>query len=250
MSTDGGTTERAMLEEQLDFLLDSLRDLDRELDAGDIAPDDHAALRADYTARAAAIARQLGGTEIDSPDDTPPLRRPRWHAAVAVMVVAALALGSGWYVAASAGQRLPGQSASGGTEQSTASLLATARQLNFSDPSKAITLYTDVLRTDPDNVEALTYRAWIVALTARNAEGDIRKVAYATVLSDLLRARRADPSYPDAACFLGITYFRFLDDARRAKPQIDECRANNPPQEVQQFVKGIADQVDAAVAGG
>jgi tetratricopeptide (TPR) repeat protein len=238
-----------MLEEQLDFLLDSLRDLDRELAAGDIGPDDHAALRADYTSRAAAIARQLQGSEIDVPDHTPPLRRPRWHAAMAVLVVLALATGSGWFVAASSGQRLPGQSSSGGIEESTATRLASARQLNFSDPGNAIELYSEVLKSNPDNVEALTYRAWIVALTARNATGTVRDAAYATVLADLLKARRIDPTYPDAACFLGITYFRFLDDALSAKPQIDECRENNPPQEVQQFVQGIADQVDAAVSG-
>lgn len=241
--------ERQMLTEQLDFLLDSIRDLDRELSAGDIDALDHAALRADYTARAAAIARQLGGTEIDRPDDTPPIRRPRWRAAVAVLVVLALAGGSGFLVAASSGQRLPGESLSGGIEQSTASRLSNARQLNFSNPERAIELYTEVLRTDPDNVEALTYRAWIVALTARNATGDLRKVAYATVLVDLLKARRLDPSYPDAACFLGIVRFRFLGDAAGAKPQIDECTANNPPQEVRQFVEGIAADIDAALAG-
>ena len=245
----GERPEREVLTEQLDFLLDSLRDLDRELEAGDIEPDDHATLRADYTARAAAIARQLSGTDIDRPDDTPPLRRPRWRGVVAVLVVVALAAGSGFLVAASAGQRLPGESSSGGIEQSTATRLSTARQLNFSDPERAIQLYTEVLRTDPDNVEALTYRAWIVALTARNATGQIRDVAYATVLADLLKVRTADPSYPDAACFLGIVWFRFLGDAAKAKPQIGECTANDPPQEVRQFVEGIEDEIDAALAG-
>lgn len=238
-----------MLSEQLDFLLDSIRDLDRELAAGDIDTVDHAELRADYTARAAAIARQLGGTEIDRPDDTPPLWRPRWRAAVAVLVVLALAGGSGLLVASSSGQRLPGGSSSGGIEQSTASRLSTARQLNFSDPERAIELYTEVLRTDPDNVEALTYRAWIVALTARNATGELRKVAYATVLADLLRARKLDVTYPDAACFLGMVQFRFLGDAASARPQIAECTANNPPQEVRQFVEGISAEIDAALAG-
>ena len=245
----GERPEREVLTEQLDFLLDSLRDLDRELEAGDIEPDDHATLRADYTARAAAIARQLSGTAIDHPDDTPPMPRPRWRAAVAVLVVVALAAGSGFLVAASSGQRLPGESLSGGIEQSTASRLSSARQLNFSDPERAIKLYTEVLRTDPDNPEALTYRAWIVALTARNATGRIRDVAYATVLADLMKVRNSDPAYPDAACFLGIVWFRFMDDAAKAKPQIEECTANNPPQEVRQFVEGIESEIDAALAG-
>lgn len=45
----------AALEEQRDFLLRSLTDLDREHDAGDLDDHDHAELRDDYTARAAEV---------------------------------------------------------------------------------------------------------------------------------------------------------------------------------------------------
>ena len=44
-------------------------------------------------------------------------------------------------------------------------------------------------------------------------------------------------------------WFRFLGDAAKAKPQIGECTANDPPQEVRQFVEGIEDEIDAALAG-
>lgn len=250
MTDAADRTERELLEEQLDFLLDSLRDLERERAAGDIDEPDYEALRNDYIARAAAISHQLNGDEIDREDDTPPLPRRTWaRRIIGVLVVVALAGASGAWVAASAGQRLPGQSSSGGIIESTSTRLSTARQLNFSNPTKAIELYNEVLKVEPDNVEALTYRAWLIALTAREATGNLRDVAYATVLADLLKARNVDPSYPDAACFLGITYFRFLDNAKLAKVQLDECRANNPPQEVEMFLNSIVDQVDAAVAG-
>ena len=65
MAASDERTERDMLEEQLDFLLDSLRDLERELDAGDIDESDYESLRNDYIARAAAISHQLTGDEID-----------------------------------------------------------------------------------------------------------------------------------------------------------------------------------------
>lgn len=247
--------EKALLEEQLDFLLDSLRDLERELAAGDISIEDHRALRDDYVARAAAISRLLsGGTDEDGADaggepGTPP-RRASWPRRItAVLVVVAMATGAGFWVAASSGQRLPGGSASGGKAESTASLLSTARQLNFRDPTRAIDMYNEVLKLEPDNAEALTYRAWLIALTARQATGNLRKAAYAAVLADLLRAQKADPSYPDSYCFLGIVYFRFLDNAQLAKPALDECQANNPPQEVKAFMESIVEQVDAAVAG-
>ena len=47
------------LEEQRDFLLRSLDDLERERDAGDIEPEDYRTLRDDYTARAAAVLRAI-----------------------------------------------------------------------------------------------------------------------------------------------------------------------------------------------
>ena len=250
MAASEDRAERDMLEEQLDFLLDSLRDLEQELDAGDIDESDYESLRNDYIARAAAISHQLTGDEIDRDDDTPPSpRRPWTRRVVSILVVVSLAGASGAWVAASAGQRLPGQSASGGKVESTASMLSTARQLNFSDPTKAIELYNAVLKIEPDNVEALTYRSWLIALTARQATGKLRDVAYATVLADLLKAREVDPTYPDAACFLGITYFRFMNNAKLAKVQLDECQANNPPQEVTMFLNSIVDQVNAALAG-
>ena len=51
--------DRAPLEEQRDFLLRSLDDLEREHDAGDIDETDYLALRDDYTVRAAAVLRSL-----------------------------------------------------------------------------------------------------------------------------------------------------------------------------------------------
>ena len=246
--------EKAQLEEQLDFLLDSLRDLENERSAGDIEQDDYDALRNDYIARAAEISRRLSGRkddlhpEHDDIDDVAPLPRRSWtRRIVAVLVVLSLAVGSGFWVAASSGQRLPGQSASGGIDEMSATRLSTALQLNFSDPTRAIDLYNEVLKVEPDNAEALTYRAWLIALTARQSTGNLRKAAYAAVLADLLKARTADPTYPDSACFLGIVYFRFLDNAKLAKPALDECQSNNPPQEVKMFMESIVEQVNAAV---
>ena len=51
--------EVAALEEQRDFLLSSLADLDREHEAGDLDDDDYEALRDDYTSRAATVLEEL-----------------------------------------------------------------------------------------------------------------------------------------------------------------------------------------------
>ena len=167
-----------------------------------------------------------------------------------VFVVAGLvvvAVGVGWFVANSAGQRLPGQSSSGGIEDSTASLLSQARQLNFSDPQQSIELYTQVLELNPDNVEALTYRSWLVALVAREAADDVKLIAVATSLEGLQRAIEIDPQYADAHCFMGIVKFRFAGDAQGAQDALEVCEANDPPAEVAGFVDSIRAEVDAAL---
>ena len=233
------------LREQQWFLLGSLRDLDRELAAGDISAQDHAELRDGYVARLAAVTRELAGEERRLGRTTRPRRVGR--RIVTVVSVAALAAGSGMFVAVNSGQRLPGGTSSGGIDTSIAGMLAVARSLNFTDPARAIEMYADVLKLDPDSVEALTYQSWLLALSAREASDEVRALAMSTAVSGLERALTIDSSYPDAHCLLGIVYFRFIGDAALAKPRVDACRSLDPPAEVASFVAAIAEQVDAAV---
>ena len=232
------------LRHEQQFLLRSLRDLDNERAAGDIDDADYAALRDGYIARTAAITRELEGAVVE----TATVSRNWARRILVIAVVLAVGAGAGVWVARQSGQRLPGQSASGSIEQSSSTLLASARQLNFSDPGKAIELYTQVLKLEPDNAEALTYRSWILALTARAATGSVKQLALVTAVKDLLRAQQVDEQYPDAHCFLGIVYFRFLNSAALAKPQLDTCKAMNPPKEVQSFVSAIVAEVDKALS--
>jgi hypothetical protein len=234
------------LRDEQQFLLNSLRDLEKERAAGDIDDADYETLRSGYVARTAAITRELEG--LAAAAEVAPKSWARRLLVIACVV--AVAVGAGVFVARSSGQRLPGESATGGIEQSTANMLATARQLNFSDPGKSIELYTKVLKLEPDNTEALTYRSWLLALTARDAEASVKQLALATAVADLIRAQNADPSYPDAHCFLGIVYFRFLEQASLAKKQLDVCVEMNPPASVSSFVKAIVKEVDAAVQRG
>lgn len=248
----GSSDELLRAEQQ--FLLESLRDLERERAAGDIDEVDYATLRDGYIARAAAVTRRLERGDEPWPGDPDVLdadtegpdgrRRAPWmQRIVAVLVVLALAAGSGVWVARQSGQRLPGETATGGIEQSTAGLLATARALNFTDPARAVQLYSDVLKVEPDNVEALTYRSWILALTAREAPAEVKKLALATAVADLGRAQSVDPEYPDSRCLLGVIYFRFLENAALAEPQLTMCKEMNPPAEVAGLVDSVLAQV-------
>lgn len=206
-------------------------------------------------ALAAALARWRRAAQPVAEDDPdvesaapsrPPVAR---RLAVAVATVA-LAAGGGWFVAEQSGQRLPGQSATGGIEESTATLLSQARSLNFSDPKASVDLYSRVLEVDPDNVEALTYRAWILVLAARDASDEVKLAAFAAADGQLRRAIELDPGYPDARCFFGVLLFRYAGDAPAAKEQLDTCASMDPPAVVQGIVEGLRGEVEAVLEEG
>lgn len=235
------------LRNERQFLLQSLRDLIGEREAGDIDETDYVTLRDSYTVRAANIITQLDSDVIRSAKEP---RRSRWRKSMGIAaVVIACAGGIGWFMATQLGQRLPGQSLSGGVADSTASLLSQARSINFTDPAKAVELYSQVLKINPDNIEALTYRAWLIALVSRDASDDLKVLAFATATEGLGRAIAIDPQFADAHCFLGIIRFRIAADAKGAKEELQICQDLNPPTEVQGFVDSIIAEVDAALVG-
>ena len=238
------------LVDQRKFLLQSLRDLDDEFKAGDLDLDDYNSLRSVYVARTAQVIKQIESPEPTSSTGETIESAGRFRQTIiTLLVVLIVAIGAGWLVASQSGQRLAGQSLSGGIEDSTASLLSRARATNFVDPQAAIELYSQVLGLDPDNVEALTYRAWLLALIARGAGNEIKQLAFLSASSDLERAIKLDANYPDAHCFLGIIRFRLAGDAVGSREQLTICESQNPPAEVKSFVDSIIAEVDAAIAG-
>ncbi len=243
---------QASLEDQRTFLLNSIRELDEEFAVGDLDQDDYQSLRSDYVSRTAEVIKQIESPQTTStvsqtPRDATQFTRLRKNL-LTLLIVVVLAVGSGWLVAQQSGQRLSGQSLTGGIEDSTASLLSIARATNFIDPKAAIDLYSQVLEVDPDNVEALTYRAWLLALIARGAGDEIKKLAFLSASNDLERAITIDANYPDAHCFLGIVRFRLGGDAVGAREQLTICASQNPPAEVKSFVDAIVAEVDAVLS--
>ena len=240
------------LEDQRTFLLNSIRELDEEFAVGDLDQDDYQSLRSDYVSRTAEVIKQIESpqttsTVLQTPRDATQFTRLRKNL-LTLLIVIVVAVGSGWLVAQQSGQRLSGQSLTGGIEDSTASLLSRARATNFIDPKAAIDLYSQVLEVDPDNVEALTYRAWLLALIARGAGDEIKKLAFLSASNDLERAITIDANYPDAHCFLGIVRFRLGGDAVGAREQLTICASQNPPAEVKSFVDAIVAEVDAVLS--
>jgi hypothetical protein len=236
---------RDQLQEEREFLLTSLADLEREFAVGDVDDDDYASLKDSYTARAAIIIRELSDVE------QPKIRkRLGWRPFAWSALVVLLAITSGVLVARNTGERLPGQVMTGGIEDgSVSSLLVQARSMGMTDIPGVLDLYSRVLTVEPDNIEALTYFGWFTVLSSTQ-EADAASAATRLQNGMLLlrQATIADETYPDAHCFLGIAFFRFIDDAASAQPEMDACLAENPPAEVASMVQGLVTQIDDAVA--
>jgi tetratricopeptide (TPR) repeat protein len=219
--------ELAALEEQRDFLLRSLADLDREHDAGDLEDEDYQTLRDDYTARAADVLRALDEQRSAFEAARAPRSLGRtlgWAVAVAVFAIV-----SGVAVAGALGARKAGETSSGGV---TVAKTATQRanecipKINQA-PDEANECFEEILKDDPQNVVALTWSAWLLSLVSENLEGVDQRTYQALAAVRLDDAVESDPDYSYARAFRAIVAYRNgrLQDAQR---YLQEFKDNDP----------------------
>lgn len=226
------------LSEERDFLLGSLDDLDAEFAAGDLDRADYEALRADYTARAAAVLRRIEGQPGAVPRDPTPDRTggDRWWWVVGVVALAAVA---GVLVAGFSGSRSAGESITGDIRVTARELLRDA-QVAFADGDLegAIAHYDEVLELQPSNVEALTYKAWFTRLLGDPA-------AAAPLVED---AVAIDPDYADARVFAASIALE-LGDVGAARSHLDAFDALSAPPFLEQLVaqQGLRARLGEAV---
>ncbi len=190
--------------ERRDLLLRSIEDLDRELEAGELDPQDYRVLRDDYTARAAAAIREVEaaarrpGLRAGAQNGSGPLPRR-------ILLVGGLALGA-VAVGIAASSLLAGED-----EPDIPTLLAEADEcMQEDDVECAVDAYDRVLEQDPDQVEALAYRA---ALIYRSGETE-------EALAGLDRAIEIDPTFVDAWGFRVV----ILEQEGRLEEALDEIR--------------------------
>lgn len=235
----------AALEEQRDFLLKSLADLDREHDAGDLDDHDFTQLRDDYTARAAEVLRAIG----DHRGALAATRRPRSRGRMLAIIggVAVFAVLVGVAVAASVGARKPGGTSSGGiTVAETTSQRAQAciPKINTEPPATSIACFRKVLDDDAENPVALTWLAWDISLAAGQAPpatdttggaDDNGATLRAAAGRFLDRAVAADPAYSYARAFRAVVAYR-SGDAADAKKYLADFRAHSPSTEAERVI--------------
>lgn len=214
------------LAEERDHLLGSLDDLEAEFAAGDLDEADYHSLKADYTARAAAVIRRIDGREPSDTDarDTPTPRAGRgWWWVAGVVVLATIA---GVLVAQFSGSR-------GSDDTITGDIRVTARELlrdaqgafSQGDLDGAIEIYDEVLEIQPSNSEALTYKAWFTRL-----KGD--PAAASPIIED---AVAIDPDYPDARVFATAIALD-LGDVETAQAHLDAFDRLSAPPFLEQLV--------------
>jgi tetratricopeptide (TPR) repeat protein len=250
----------ASLEEERRFLLDSLRDLEREHEKGEIADSDYESLKDDYTARAAEVLRAIKASEASAAD---PLdeedasgifdgldlddegagamgrrRHKRSRKVVAWAVIAGMVVLAGASVFALAGGRTTGSPATG-SANTPAQRLALAHQYETQGKAvDALKQYDAVLKADPSNVEALTYRGWLLRLAGLVDQGQ----------ASIEKAVSLDPSFPDAHFFRGMILFQDRNDPAGAIPEFEAYLASNPPADTVQAVQGVLAQAKQAAA--
>jgi len=240
----------AELEEQRRFLLDSIRDIEREHEFGDVGDDDYHALRDGYVARAAAVMREID----DGRSSLLPKRPTHWGRRIAIIGgTIAVAVALGLFVANSAGQRLPGQSLTGGQPADEVSIqLAEGRRLLGSDSAGARAAFGRVLELEPGNAEAATYSAYLLVIDGQKA-GD--QAGVRAGIAGLEAATALDDTYGDPHCLLAVSAGRFLDpvDEEMVTTQGALCLALNPPQDmvsmIQNLIASVTGETTTTLAG-
>jgi hypothetical protein len=245
---------RAGLEEERRFLLDSLRDLEREHDVGDLADDDYVMLREEYTARAASVLRALEDASARRPmarrapasaasGERPGAsrRRGRRGRVLTIAVIAAVAIVSGVTVTGFSGQRVDRMGMAGEPASSmTARHLLNAQRLEAEGKAvEALKEYDAAISADASNVVALTYRGWLLA----------RAGLTDPALASLDRALAVNPRYADAHFFRGMVLYQGRNDPAGAIAEFETYLASNPPPEAAAAVKGVLERARNDAAG-
>jgi tetratricopeptide (TPR) repeat protein len=229
----------ADLEEQRRFLLQSLKDLDSEHEAGDIDEADYRTLKNDYTARAAAVLHAIDERRTGLAQKQRGARRRRstkWTAVV-VTVAVAIAIGGGILVATSSGERVPGQTATGNVPSNVSDQLNAAQQdIAQGKAVDALKLYDQVLKQDPQNAQALTFRGWILESANLHDEA----------LASLDKALAADPTFAMAHYFKGAVLFEGKGDPAAAVKEFEAFLASNPPADAAKTAQDALNQAKQA----
>lgn len=215
-----------------DFLLRSLLDLERERAAGDLDEADYLDLKARYEAKLR-----------DDPSPASEVVRPRrWgRTIVAVAVVAAIGIGGGLAVARWSGSREPGEQVSGRDISTTAQRLADAAELaGQGEVLEALKVYDEVLAENPEDVDALTYKGWLLRnVGTASDEPELAERGVALIE----QATQIDPDYAEAWFFRGIIFLRDENEPDKAVDALRLALAADPIPEIESAARELLAEI-------
>lgn len=179
---------RRQLEEERDFLMQSLDDLELEHESGGIDDESYAELHDDYTARAAGVIRTLRDG-VDVTAAPPPRSKSQTRRRVVLIsVVLVFAIAAGTSLAYALGARLPGQTSSGNSAAAPSTTNAAQAAL-----SKKIEDLQNQVNANPDDYDL---RLQLADAYANNAD-------LPTAIKQWDAAISIDASRPEAQALIG-----------------------------------------------
>ena len=144
--------------------------------------------------------------------------------------------------------RLPGESATGSVTVSSAqqeqeTLDRAAILGSQGQAAEAVQLYNQVLRTDPNQPNALTYGGWLVRLAGLSSKN---QVVLARGDASVARAVKVAPSYPDAHALLGVILYEDFRTPKAASVQFRDALRAGASKQLLKSVAPIAAEAFAA----
>jgi cytochrome c-type biogenesis protein CcmH/NrfG len=271
---------RRQLEDERDFLMKSLDDLELEHESGGIDDESYAELHDDYTARAAAVIRTLrDGVDVTPP---PPPRSPsrtrRRVLLVSVVLVFAIVVGTS--LAYALGARLPGETSSGNsqaapsTTNATQSALATKiddlqTKVNASpddydlrlqlarayeengDLQNALKQSDAAITIDANRPEGHANAARLIYLASESAPAqEAKNTLVSQALAGLNQAIMVGPDYPDSYYFRAVLYSQSLRNYAAAQTDLQQYLVKAPSGTWAENARTLLAQVTKALEPG
>ena len=221
-----------------DFLIRSLDDLAVEHAAGDLADHDLEGLRADYQGRLADVQRRIEGDQEQAHRDLVAQAqrvRSRRRTGAFLSGATVFAVGCGFLIASSLGERKAGDTITGNAAQDPRTekiteLMQRAQELAGSDPLGSIEAFDQVTKLNPEVVSAWAYGGWQLRIYAQGApEGEQRTALLTAAKRRIDEAITRDPTYADAYAFRAVMAARDFGDeatARAALLKLDTLDRN------------------------
>ena len=206
-----------------------------------------------------AAADEVGALDdaapIAAPDDgeavqvatAPRPSRPRLRTVAIAAGVVAFAVGAGLLVANSAGQRLPGQSASGSSPNNKVQELLAQADADFqrSDVIGSLKVLQQVLAVDPRNVVALAQEGWVLAISGNSTNN---QAIIDRGLGIIRQAESIDATYAPAHFYAGSV---LLNDGnpKGAITEFEDYLADDSSSSTAALVRGDLQTAQAEAAG-